>query len=154
MSKNLEKRRSFFTNTKRRFDKLGVRLEDMGPHVPETVLRDWNKISDQIKRAEESLDSPEGEYEAGRAHSLLYKFTESSAFAGLGQRYGGWKDKLRYEQRTEHLRWAEYARERLAIKKRPLKQGDKAEIIRAVAKRFGVKPNTMSRRLRDMGVWK
>ena len=75
--------------------------------------------------------------------SLQSAFIISDALAGLGVRSGGWKDKYRDEQQAEHQRWRAYAHELLAKKKKPLQRGAKTEISQAVAKKYGVKFDTL-----------
>ena len=152
MSKSLEKRRSLLAHTRRDHEELHAKLITL-TSVPEGVLRDWYRIDDRFGRAEDLVDSPEGEFEVDRAVSLHIAFTKSDALVGLAVRSGGWKDKVRDEQQAEHQRWATSARELLAKKKKPLQHGFKTEISRAVAGKYGVKFDTVRTRLRKMGVW-
>ncbi len=130
-----------------------MKLEEMDPHVPKTVLKDWLRIDKQFQRAKERFDSPEGEFEVNRAESLHYAFTESDAFVGLRVRLGGWKDKNRDEQQAEHQKWFRRAHYHLASYKKPYPRGTKTRIANRIASEFGQKPDTVRKRLREMGVW-
>ncbi len=77
MSKNLEKRHSLLANAKRRHEQQNEKLKEL-PSVPKAVIKDWYVIEEQFRVAEESIDTPEGEYEVGRAVSLQAAFTKSA----------------------------------------------------------------------------
>ena len=150
MSKNLEKRHSLLANAKRRHEQQYEKLEKL-PSVPKAVIKDWYVIEEQFRVAEGSIDTPEGEYEVGRAVSLQAVFTKSDALVGLGVRSGGWKGQD--VKRAEHQKWLECARELLEGIDKPYPRGIKGRIAAKVADKFGKETDTVRKRLRELGVW-
>ena len=150
MSKNLEKRRSYFFNKWKRHQNWFERLGN-DPSVPEAQLRDWYIIDDRFRIAEGSIDGPEGEYLAGRAESLADAFAAPHALVGQSVRLGGWKGQD--IKRAEHQKWLEYAGELLEDFDKPYPRGIKGRIAAKVADKFGKETDTVRKRLRELGIW-
>ena len=150
MSKNLEKRRSLLANAKRRHEEQFEKLSKL-PSSPEAVIRNWYVIKEQFRIAEDSIDTPEGEYEVDRAVSLQAAFTAPNALVGLGVRSGGWTGQN--VRRAEHQEWLEHACKLLEGFAKPYERGTKQQVAEKVAKKFGKKTDTVRRRLRELGVW-
>ena len=70
---------------------------------------------------------------------------------GLRVRSGGWKGQN--ERRAEHQEWLKYARQLLEDFDKPYRHGTKQWIAEKVADKFREEPETVRKRLRELGVW-